>query len=538
MDLVGSMQNIDFIFKSLDKRKLAICLCLEAFLDFIYYVVPFTFTLFLTMPFTINKALIVIGIFIISKTLRVVGNYLLKKYADNYLYEYSNLQYKLFYEKLCKIPVSVLTKYQTGYFNNIIEKISTLVSSILQAEYFSIILTFVFLFYTLWTQAFWLFIVSLLASVLCVYLSIKILNKGNSCVEELYEAEYIYQSQYNDFISNMKTVKDLNNNTYFLNKISEKGNTCYKKHKDYVKVYSLEEIVRNILIVLPFILGLLKAFMDLREGIDTLGLIAFYISLHVEMGFIFEELSRNIMNWFELKAIKKKISDIFKNLDTRNKKDDFREIELKNIVIEYPKTNLKIEVPKLIINKNDKVSITGKSGEGKTSLVNLILGNIECFRGNVLIDGENALNLTLDIGVVSQETELFNMSIKDNICLDKETSDEKILEYLKELELDEIELFEDGIDTIVGEKGLKLSTGEKRRLNILRSYLLNKNMYILDEPTSNLDKHTEEVVVDFILKYFQDKTLIIVTHNDKINKICNKFYRFKNHKLELDRGRD
>lgn len=123
------------------------------------------------------------------------------------------------------------------------------------------------------------------------------------------------------------------------------------------------------------------------------------------------------------------------------------------------------------------------------------------------------------------------MSIKDNLCLDKKISDEKIINYLKELELNEILLFEDGIYTIIGEKGLKLSTGQKRRINILRSYLIDKNIYILDEPTSNLDKHTEEIVVNFILKYFKNKTLIIVTHNEKINKICNKFYTFKNHNL-------
>lgn len=93
-------------------------------------------------------------------------------------------------------------------------------------------------------------------------------------------------------------------------------------------------------------------------------------------------------------------------------------------------------------------------------------------------------------------------------------------------------MFESGIYTVVGEKGLKLSTGQKRRINILRSYLMNKDIYILDEPTSNLDKHTEEIVVNFILKYFKDKTLIIATHNEKINEICNKFYSFDNHKLK------
>lgn len=106
--------NINFIFKSLNKKKVALHLLLESFLDFIYYFVPFAFTLYLTLPFTFEKAIIVITIFIVSKTFRVVGNYLLRKYSDNYLYEYSNVQYQEYYKKLNKLPVEVISKYQTG----------------------------------------------------------------------------------------------------------------------------------------------------------------------------------------------------------------------------------------------------------------------------------------------------------------------------------------------------------------------------------------------------------------------------------------
>ena len=218
-------------------------------------------------------------------------------------------------------------------------------------------------------------------------------------------------------------------------------------------------------------------------------------------------------------------------MDDRKLIEKFSKLTLSNIVIQYPKTNLEIKIDNLIINENDKVSITGQSGQGKTSITNLILGNIELYKGQVLIDDKSLKDFKLDIGTVSQEVELFNMSIKDNLCLDKKISDEEIIKYIKELELDEILLFKNGIHTVVGEKGLKISTGQKRRINILRSYLMNKAIYILDEPTSNLDKHTEEVVVKFILKYFKNKTLIIVTHNEKIKEICNKFYKLEDHKL-------
>lgn len=246
---------------------------------------------------------------------------------------------------------------------------------------------------------------------------------------------------------------------------------------------------------------------------------------------MFEELSGTIISWYELKAIKNKLISIFKNLDNRKELKSFKKITLSNVVIRYPKSNLEIKVNNFIINKNDKISITGQSGQGKTSVINLILGNIDSYKGQVNIDNKNLSDFKLDIGTVSQEIELFNMSIKDNLCLDKRITDDEIIKYLKELELNEILLFKDGIYTIVGEKGLKLSTGQKRRINILRSYLMNKDIYILDEPTSNLDKHTEEIVVNFILKYFRDKTLVIATHNEKINEICNKFYKFENHYL-------
>ena len=530
----GNMKNnINFIFKLLDKKIVFICLFIEAITDFIYYVVPFSFTFLLTLPFTLKKAILVAVIFIISKLIRCVANYILRKISDNYLYKYSNTQYLEYYKQLNNVPVEHLSNYQTGYLESIIQKISMLVQKILQAEYISILLSFLFFFYTVYNQSLTLFIISIILSFLCIYLSIKIYKKANQEVEELYEQEYIYSSVYQDYISNIRTVKALNNTQYFENNITREADKCYKANNKYIKSYSLEELVRNFLIILPFIFAIIKAVIDLSHGIDTLGIIAFYISLQVEMGFIFEELSGTIINWFELKAIKTKLQELFKKVEHKKTIKNFNILSLKNIKIKYKEANFYIKIDNFTINKKDKISITGKSGQGKTSLINLILGNINSYEGEYTVDNYNLEQYKLDIGIVSQEIELFNMSIKDNLCLDKKISDSKIISYLQELELNEILEMKDGIYTIVGEKGLKLSSGQKRRINILRSYLMNKEIYILDEPTSNLDRHTEEIVVKFILKYFKNKTLIIATHNEKINEICNKFYEFKNHNLKL-----
>lgn len=525
--------NINFIFRLLDRKKVSLCLVLEAFLDFIYYFIPFSFTFLLTMPFTVEKAIIVATIFIASKSVRCFVLYLKRKIMDNYLYDYSNVQYLEYYKKLTKVPVEALSKYQTGYLQEIISKISSLVKKILSVAYIGIILSFGFFFFTVFKQSKVLFVVSIILSILCVLISVYILKKSNKNVEALYDKEYEYSSVYQDFISNVKTVKALNNDKYFEKIISKEGEECYKKQNKYVKCYSLEELIRNILIIIPFALAIIKAVIDLSNGIDTLGIITFYIYIYLEMGFIFDELSGTIVSVFELKALKKKCIQLFSKLDKRKILTDFNQIELSNIDLKYKESNFHIKVNNMVINNKDKISITGKSGQGKTSIINLILGNITTYKGCAKIDENDMKDYRLDIGSISQEIELFNMTIKDNLCLDKNIPDEKIINYLKELELDEILMFQNGIYTVVGEKGLKLSTGQKRRINILRSYLMEKDIYILDEPTSNLDKHTEEIVVNFILKYFKDKTLIIATHNEKISKICNKFYHFDNHKLLL-----
>ena len=481
-------KNINFIFGLLNKKKVLLCLSIEAFLDLLYYFIPFTFALFLTLPFTLKKAITVTTIFVISKVLRCFVLYLERLVMDDYLYKYSYEQSLEYYKSLTKIPVETLFNYQTGYLQSIIEKTSTLVKDILSAEYIGIILSFTFFFYTLFKQSVLLFFLALIMSAACVLVSVYILKKANKKVESLYDQEYEYSSVYQDFISNIKTVRALNNNTYFENRIKEEGMLCKKKNIDYIKCYSLEELVRNILIVIPFILALLK-------------------------------------------AIKQKCNQLFEKIDNRKILKKFNTISLNNVKINYKDVKFSINIKDFVINKNDKISITGKSGQGKTSLINLILGNINSYDGDVYFDKLSLLDYKLDIGIVSQEIELFNMSLKDNLCLDKNIDDEEIKSYLKELELDELLLLNDGIYTKLGEKGLKLSTGQKRRVNILRSYLMNKDIYILDEPTSNLDKHTEEVVVNFILKYFKNKTLIIATHNEKINEICNKFYYFENHNL-------
>ena len=162
--------------------------------------------------------------------------------------------------------------------------------------------------------------------------------------------------------------------------------------------------------------------------------------------------------------------------------------------------------------------------------MNILAGIYPLENGSLLIDEKEVKNQKLDLVFVSQEVDLFDLSIRDNLCLGKDVPKEKIESLLKDAGLFEwYKSLPDGLDTLVGEKGVKLSAGQKQRLNIIRGILIDKDLYFFDEPTSNLDSISEEKITNMIDKYLNSKTYIIVTHRPRIKELCNKHYVFESH---------
>jgi ABC-type bacteriocin/lantibiotic exporter with double-glycine peptidase domain len=175
----------------------------------------------------------------------------------------------------------------------------------------------------------------------------------------------------------------------------------------------------------------------------------------------------------------------------------------------------------------------GESGQGKTTVMNILAGLYTLEDGRLLIDNVEVKDTRLDLVFVSQEVDLFDLSIRDNLCLGKEIPDEKILELLEEAGL--LKWYNElpnGLDTMVGERGIKLSAGQKQRLNLIRGILIDKELYFFDEPTSNLDSISEERITNMIEKYLNNKTFVIVTHRPRLKELCNKHYIFENHMMK------
>jgi subfamily B ATP-binding cassette protein MsbA len=193
-------------------------------------------------------------------------------------------------------------------------------------------------------------------------------------------------------------------------------------------------------------------------------------------------------------------------------------IELRNVEFSYPNKNILYNI-NLKINKGQNIALVGSSGSGKSTLVDLIPRFHDATAGEVLIDGVDIKRYALEdlrnlMGIVTQEPILFNDTIKSNISLgNTQASDEQIITAAKVANAHSfIEKKEGSYNSIVGDRGSKLSGGEKQRLTIARAVLKNPPILILDEATSSLDTESEKWVQDAINNLMKDRTSIIIAH--------------------------
>lgn len=195
-------------------------------------------------------------------------------------------------------------------------------------------------------------------------------------------------------------------------------------------------------------------------------------------------------------------------------------IEFKNVDFVYEDTNIQaLKNVSFVLEKGKTLAILGKTGSGKSTILNLIARLYDVNSGEILIDDLNIKNLNLnnlrnEVAMVPQDAFLFSDSIKNNIKFGKEdATDEEIIHFAKMADVQKnIEKFEKKHDTILGERGLTLSGGQKQRVSIARALIKNPNILLLDDSLSAVDTETEETILNNLEKITKDKTTIIVTH--------------------------
>tara|TARA_B100001175_G_scaffold251358_1_gene218701 strand:- start:13261 stop:14994 length:1734 start_codon:yes stop_codon:yes gene_type:complete len=357
-------------------------------------------------------------------------------------------------------------------------------------------------------------------------------------------------------LSSIKELKIFRKQNFFLNKFStEEG-----KYLHLTRLFSIFNDSPRILIesLMVFALCVSIIFMtysgiEKKEILATLGMFAV-------AGFrLFPSTTRMINSINQIKSNSASMDLIINEYDLENNFEELNETHNENVINKFSKnielTNVSfnyltkeksiIDNFNFKINKGTKIAIFGDSGSGKSTLLNLIIGFLKPSNGTIKLDGEqifNNNNIKSLFSYVSQETFLLDETISFNITF-KSKLDQSDLVKLREV-IDIVNLsefisnLENGLDTVIGEKGTDISGGQRQRISIARAIFADKEILILDEPTNELDEKNEKEIVRKIFKNYSDKTVIITSHNRDLLKYCDQIIYFKEKQLILENNNE
>ena len=280
---------------------------------------------------------------------------------------------------------------------------------------------------------------------------------------------------------------------------------------------------------------------DIDKIIPTVGLFA------VTSFKVLPSINKLVSSKQSLKVSRSTIETIHHDLDlliatnspNHNVGFQFENVVVDQLDFEYEQSeNLVLSNINIKISSGEAVGFVGQSGSGKSTLIDIMLGLLEPQNGSILINGQTIENVKQfwqkQIGYIPQTIFLMDDSLRRNIAIgiaDNEIDELAIVEALKSAQLEEfVASLPEGIDTVVGERGVRLSGGQRQRIGIARALYHRPSVLVLDEATSSLDTETEHGVMQAVQALQGDKTVIIVAHRLSTVEYCDRLYR-------LDAGR-
>ena len=397
---------------------------------------------------------------------------------------------------------------EDSFFNNLFQVISCIIS---------FVISLVVLFSISPSIVIFISVFGILGFIIPNTLSKKLIVQKNEYSENLEKVTSITK----DLFSGFEVIKGFN----ISNKINKIFSTESNNVETSKKKYSvLEAIIRgfSLSFSVTIYLGvlLLGGYLMYKKSI-TVGtaIIIIQLSTHI-VGPV--KLSISLINQIKsvsliadkIEIILEDTQDSFEN----TRLDNFeKSIEIKNLSFSYNEERKALDNINLNIDKNKKYAIVGESGSGKSTLIKLLMRYYNDYEGNILIDNNDLKNiysfdLYKNISMIQQNVFMFDDSIKENIRLYSNHTDEEVIKSCERSGLTKlIDKLPDGINSLVGENGNKLSGGEKQRIAIARALINNTQILILDESTSALDNETAYNLEKSLLT-LNDLTLITVTH--------------------------
>ncbi len=370
------------------------------------------------------------------------------------------------------------------------------------------------------------FIVILITVILYAYFTVKASEWRIIYREQMNSSDEDANNKAIDSLLNYETVKNFNNEKIEA-KLFDKAMEGYERAT--IKIWTSLAWLnfgQTLIITVGATICMAISGLSVISGDQTVGDFVLVNALLMQLaiplnffGFIYREIRQGITDLSSLLEVMKINPEIVDGHDAKGLKIKGGEIKFRNVSFSYEKDREILQNLSFTINSGTSTAIVGPTGAGKSTLSKLLFRFYDVTEGSILLDDQDIRNITQNslrknIGVVPQDTVLFNDTIRYNIKYGRlDASDDDIYKVIDQAQLtDFISDLPEGLDTIVGERGLKLSGGEKQRVAIARTLLKSPPILILDEATSALDTLTESEIKGAFDNLSQKRTSLIIAH--------------------------
>ncbi len=434
------------------------------------------------------------------------------------------------FQHLHKLDLDFHLNRQTGGLSRDIDRGTSGINFLMRFMIFNIIPTLIEIVMVvgilLVNYGIWFALITLSSIVLYVGYSVFATDWRTRFIREANKADSSSNTRAIDSLLNYETVKYFTNETYEAKAYDEQLATWEQaKMKNRLSLFALnggQAIIISCSMTAMLALAAYQVTYEKMTLGDFVLINAFMMQLFIPLnflGFVYREIKgslANIEHMFELMLKKPKVED---DEDAGVLALSQAEIKFEGVSFAYDVKRPIIKNITFTIKSGQKVAVVGESGSGKSTLVKLLFRFYDCDSGRITIDGENIRHVTQhslrkNIGIVPQDTVLFNDTLFANVHYGEPKADEAKVNNAFEMAhlADFVSRLPDGMETIVGERGLKLSGGEKQRVAIARTILKNPRILVFDEATSSLDSQSEQAILTAIKEVAAHRTSLVIAH--------------------------
>ena len=312
----------------------------------------------------------------------------------------------------------------------------------------------------------------------------------------------------------------------------------------------ISQYPRFIIETLTLLLFAILIILYERKNLDIIEILPLLTVMALGVQRLLPIMQQIYFNFVNIVSKKSAIDDYLKiffldyqknfDIEKRNKIKFLKNIIIQNLTFNFKNRNIFKNIS-LNIKKGSNIGIIGQTGKGKTTFINLLTGLVQPESGKILIDDidlnkNNLEGWTSKITYVPQEIFLFDSTIAENIAIGKRIENidfDRLNKVCKMAQiLETINQKDKGFYEIIGEKGIKLSAGERQRIGLARAFYRNSEVLILDEATSAIDGATEKMIMQNIYDFSTNKTLIIIAHRTNTMNNCDQIFEISNLKFE------